>query len=228
MSYPENPETIIIKNRFYPNGLREKDVYEYYQKVKGSILEQVKGRDLMFAIMVDINKPIIRRKILGRFIILTPSIYDKLITGRTIAIYSTMKFYEDIAIVDIDADSFDKSKEPTIDTYNALKDADFIRNLSIRYTGKTGFHIICELSRKMKIDNTRLLLERYLLSRREITKNYTIQPSRRKGTPNIDLWASNKMRGAFITLNSLSLLGLRCMEVSPARLNSFKQEFSRI
>lgn len=228
MSYPGNPETIILKNKFYPKGLRERDAYGYYQRVKGFLLNQVQGRELMFAIMTDINKPIIRRKISGKFLYLTPSNYNELITGRTITIYSTMKFYETLAIVDIDTDSFDKSKEPTINVYNVLKEADFIRNLSIRYTGKTSFHIICELSRKMKIDNARLLLERYLISKKEITNKYTINPSRTRGVPNIDLWASNKIRGAFISLGSLSLLGLKCMEINPAQLNSFKQELARI
>jgi len=228
MSFPENPNTIILKNKFYPKGLREIDIWKYYQKEKGNILKETVGRDLMFAIMVDINKPIIRRKISGKFINLTPSTYDKLITGRTLVIYSTMKFYESIVIVDIDADNFEKSKQPTIDVYDALKEPNFIKNLSIRYTGKEGFHIVCELSRKMKIDSARLLFEHYLFSKKEIASKYSILPKRKKGIPNIDLWASNKNRYSFITLNSLSLYGLKCIEIPLNEINSFKQESSRI
>ena len=40
MAYPENPETIVIKNRFYPRGLREIDVWNHYQKVKRQLLAE--------------------------------------------------------------------------------------------------------------------------------------------------------------------------------------------
>ena len=139
MSYPENPETIILRNKFYPKGLSEKDVYEYYQSVKGKILQQTQGRELMFAIMVDMNKPVIRRKVSGKFIFLTPSNYDKMITGRTLVIYSTMRFYETIAIVDIDADNFEQTKQPTIDVYNELQSSDFIRDLLLLFYFNPNF-----------------------------------------------------------------------------------------
>jgi len=228
MSYPENPETIVLKNRFYSRGMSEKNLYDYYQKIRGPLIEQVKGRDVMFAILAGLNKPILKRKASGKFIILTPSNYDKIITGRTISVYSTMKYYEDIAIVDIDADNFEQSKQPTLDVYNALNGANFIRDLSIRYTGKTGFHIFCEIVRKTKIDSARLLLEQYLLTKKEVTSQYTIAAKRTKGIPNIDLWASNKKNGAFISLHSLSIIGLRCMKVQPTQLQSFRPEQARI
>jgi len=228
MGYPEHPETIILKNKFYYSGLREIDIYNYYRNNMYNILNQVKDRDIMLAILVDINKPVIRRKIKGKFIKLTPSNFDKVITGRTISIYSTIAYYDNIIIVDIDTDTFEQAKDPTINTYNELKKASFIKNITIRYTGKTGFHIVCELPRKLKIDTTRMLIERYLLSKNELTKQYTISPKRTKGIPNIDLWASNKVWGAFITLYSLSIIGLKCINVEVNRVRSFKQEFSKI
>jgi len=226
MGNPENPETIILKNKFYPKGLTEGMVYNYYSKVKSLILNQTQGKDLMIVIMVDVNKPIIKRKIKGKPIILTPSNYDDINIGRTISIYSTMKFYENHFIIDIDADTFEKSKQPTLDVYHSLNGSGFVSDISIRYTGKTGFHIDCELKRKTKIDSARILFEHYLKSK--LGNKYTIRPSRVKGTPNIDLWASNKLNGAYITLNSLSIIGLRCMNLMPTQLNSFKQENAKI
>jgi len=38
MSYPQNPETIIIKNVFYPKGLKEIDVFNYYIQHKNLIM----------------------------------------------------------------------------------------------------------------------------------------------------------------------------------------------
>ena len=58
--------------------------------------------------MVDVNKPIIRRKnVGGKTIRLTPQNYDKIITGRTIAFYSAMTSTEKFGIIDIDIDPRD-------------------------------------------------------------------------------------------------------------------------
>ena len=80
----------------------------------------------------------------------------------------------------------------------------------------------------MKIDDSKLMLERFLLGNRDITNKYTIAPKRTKGVPNIDLWASNKKNGAFITLHSLSIMGLKCMNVPINELNNFKARTARI
>ena len=78
MSKPENPNTIIVKNLFYKNGLKEIDVWNYYQTYKGMILDQVRNRELMIAIMVDENKYILKRKTSnGKFIQLNNSNYDE-------------------------------------------------------------------------------------------------------------------------------------------------------
>lgn len=228
MSYPQNPETIILKNIFYPKGLKEIDIYNYYIQHKNSVMRQVLNRDVMLAIMIDVNKPVMRRKLNGRFIKLTNSNYEKIITGRTVALYSTMRFYEDMAVVDIDADSFDKAKEATPEIYNELIKAPFILRCEIKYTGKIGFHINCYFKRKIKIDDSKLMLERYLIGLPQITNKYTIAPKRTKGIPNIDLWAVNKKNGAFITLHSLSIIGLKCMNVPINELNSFKAKNAKI
>ena len=228
MSYPQHPESIILKNKFYPSGVNQERIWNYYQQNKHNIINQLKHRDVMLAILTDINKPIIKRKLNNRFIKLTHNNFDNIMTGRTIAIYSTMGYYDHKAIVDIDADTFEQSKVPTVEIYNILNSASFIRNVSIRYTGKIGFHIICEFIRKMKINDIRMILERYLLSKIEIMKKYTVTPKRTRGIPNIDLWASNKNKGAFITLHSLSIIGLKCMDVSPLKVKSFTQEQAKI
>lgn len=212
MPYPENPNTIILKNKFYPKGLSELDVWKYYQSRKGLIIKEVKNRDLMFFILTKLNVSIIKRKLKDKFIKLNSSNYDNIITGRTISIHSSMNKNENIGIIDIDSDDWKKSKLATIDVYNEMIKAPFILDLQIRYTGKTSFHIFCNLRATYKIEAVRVLFKTYL-DNTNIAKQYTIGPSRTKGIPNIDLWASNKFRGNFITLNSLSIWGLKCMEV---------------
>ncbi len=54
MSYPENPETIVIKNKYYPRGIREIDIWNYYQSVRRGLIDQTFNRDLLFFFMVSL------------------------------------------------------------------------------------------------------------------------------------------------------------------------------
>jgi len=230
MSYPKNAETIIVKNKYYPSGLREIDIWNYYQKVKTPLLKEVYNRDLMFFIMVEENKPIIKRKLQDKYIRLDPKNYDEIISGRTISIHSSMKGYEEIGIIDIDidpSDGFRWARKTTFDVYNFVMDKiGIVNSAQIRFTGKYSFHIVCDFGRKMKIDSIRFLLQKFL-RQSDLAKVYTIEGKRRAGIPNLDM-APNKLNGNFITLHSLSVLGLRCMEVPFNKLLSFDPIQARI
>ena len=231
MAYPKNPETIILKNKFYPRGLREIDIWNYYQSVKGPILNDTRNRDLMFAIFTEMNKPVLRRKGAGgKYIRLTPQNYDQMITGRTVAIYSSMNMYEQTGIIDIDispSDGFRWAKKATGDVYDYVMDKmPLVRTAHIVFTGKTSFHIVCQFNQKMKVDTMRFMIQKFLRTS-DLAKIYTIEAKRRPGVPNLDL-SPNKLRGNFITLNSLSILGLKCMEVPYNKLSGFDPSMARI
>ena len=230
MALPKHPETIVIKNKFYPRGLKEIDIWNYYQKVKKQILQETFNRNIMFMIMVDVNKPIIRRKSKEGFIRLSPSNYDEIITGRTIAIFPEMGSYENFGIIDIDidpSDGFVWARKAAYDVYNFVMDKmPIVRNATIKFTGKTSFHIMCQFSNKMKVDSIRFLLRKFLRES-EIAKVYTIEMKRRSGVPNLDL-APNKFRGNYIALHSLSIWGLKCMEVPYSQILRFDARKARI
>lgn len=230
MAYPQHPDTIVIKNKFYPKGITELMIWDYYQKVKGPLMKEVYNRDLMFFIMVDINKPIIKRKVNNKFIRLTPANYDSIITGRTVSIHSAMGTYENFGIIDIDidpSDGFAWARKVTADVYEFVMDKmPIVRTAQIRFTGKNSFHIVCDFGRKMKIDSIRFLLQR-LLQQSDLSKVYTISGKRKAGIPNLDM-APNKFRGNYITLHSLSIWGLKCMEVPYNKLLSFNPMRARI
>jgi len=229
MGYPENPNTIVIQNKFYPKGIQEIDIWNYYQRVKRPILKETQGREIMFFIMVEKNKPVVRRKVPGGFIRMTPNNYDKIITGRTVSLHSAMNSIENFRIIDIDIglDGFRWAKEVTRRVYDFVMDKmPIVRTASIRFTGKTSFHIKCDFGRRMKIDVIRFLLGKFLRES-ELSKVYTIEGKRRPGIPNLDM-APNKLRGNYITLNSLSVWGLKCMEVPYASLMTFDPSRARI
>jgi hypothetical protein len=225
MAYPKHPNQIIIKNKFYPNGLTELDVWNHYQKYKISILKQSKNRDIMTFFKVDNNILVKRKGKTTNFIRLNNQNYDEIITGRTLSIHATMKRQENICIIDVDADDFGLGKKATIDCYDVLERFPIILNKQIRFTGKTSFHILCELSKKIEIDSIRFLLNK-IFTNSIISEKYTIGKSRTHGV-NIDLFR-NSFRGGFIMLNSLSIIGLRCTEVSRSDISTFEREYSKI
>ena len=185
----------------------------------------------MFAIMTSLNKPVLRRKgVGGAYIRLTPTNYDQMITGRTVALYSTMGAYEDFGIIDIDIDervNFKIAQTAASDVYDFVMDKmPLVRTAQIRYTGKQSFHIKCQFKNKIKIDVIRDLLRRFLLNS-DLSNKYTIEQKRRSGIPNLDL-SPNKIRGNYITLNSLSIWGLKCMEVPYPSLMRFDPRQARI
>jgi hypothetical protein len=229
MSYPVHPDTIVIRNDFYPQGVTEKEVWDYYQTNKLKILQEVDNRDLIFFVMVDFNEPVVLRSgKTSRFIRLKPENYDTLITGRTISIHSTMKSMEDFGIIDIDCSDFEKAKKVARDVYQFLLNVmvGIVSGVTIRFTGKRSFHIICQFRKKMQIDTTRTVLKK-LLSNSRLAKEYTIAARKIPGTPNLDL-APNKKLGGFITPHSLSVIGLKCMNIPFKDLVGFRKENAKI
>ena len=221
----------MIQNRFCPQGVTEIDVWNHYQKEKTFLLNETKNRDIMFAIMVEKNKPVLRRRGAGgAYIRLNPANYDTMITGRTVALYSTMGPYEEFGIIDIDIDKTDGfrwAKDAASNVYTYVMDKmPIVNSAQIRFTGKQSFHIKCQFNRKMKIDTIRFLLGKFLRES-DLARVYTIEQKRRPGVPNLDL-SPNKIKGNYITLNSLSVWGLKCMEVPFQNLGRFDPRQARI
>ena len=215
--FPDNPDTIIVKNEFYPNGLTQKQIYTHYMKNKDTLLEQLKSREVMFFINPRVNQTIVKRKSPeGGLFTLNKNNYEKLITGRTISIHATMRRQEQFGIIDIDFHNFKIAKETTAEIYDYLKDFPG-SNIEIRYTGKDSFHVIVYYKSVQDINKTRESLRELLAKFKE---KYLIGKTRDKDKVNIDL-SSNKYRGGFIVPGSLSVLGLKCIIVPRNRLLSF-------
>ena len=226
MSEPKHPDTILIKNNFYPNGLCEIDLWNYYQKNKNLILKETRLRELIFFLATDVNETtVVRRTKDHGVIMLTSSNFDKYITGRSLSIHSCMAKVEDFGIIDIDTEDFNKAKEATFDVCNTIDRAPFVSDVRIRFTGKDSFHVICYFKRKLRIDSAKVLLKNFL-KESALADIYDIEYKEREKV-NLDL-APNKYRGGFITLGSLSVTGLRCMYVELRHLRSFSKQMAVI
>jgi hypothetical protein len=141
-----------------------------------------------------------------------------------------MTSVEQIGIIDIDVDPRDGlkwAKQATLDVFDFVMDKmPLVRKANIIYTGKTSFHVVCDFGKKMKVDSIRFLLQKFLRNS-DLSNKYTIEAKRRPGIPNLDL-SPNKIRGNYITLHSLSLIGLKCMEVNYNQIISFDPRKARI
>lgn len=222
MGKPTNPTTIILKNKFYPQGLREIDTWYYYQSVKRELISENVGQQMMVYIMTELNKPVIRRKMAGgKPIYLDNKSYDEVVTGRTISFHTSMNPQTRWGIIDIDIhpiDSFRDAKEATLNTYDYIMEKiPFIRTAQIQFTGKSSFHISCDFGRTMRADAVRFMLEKFL-RQSPLAKVYTINEKKSyPGVPNLDL-NRNAFRANHISLHSLSTWGLKSMIV---RYNQF-------
>jgi len=226
MPAPKHPESILVQSQFYPDGLKEIDCWNYYESVKDKLIPEISGRDLMIFVAIDTNKTTVLRKgKLTNFVRLNRSNWDDIFHARMLSIHSTMHNTEEIGIIDIDGDDFKKNKQATTDAYEFVTSKlVFIDSAFIKFTGKNSFHIVCNLKRPTYIDSVKIMLKNYL-ERSDLNRNYFIDEMRRrdKTVPNLDL-SSNKWRGGYIILHSLSTIGLRCMKVAPEKVHSFRKE----
>ena len=227
MPRPKNPQNILIKNKYYPRGLNEASVWKYYMDNKGIILDQVKNRDVMFFVATDVNEVVVKRKDRGKFINLNNRNYEDIIHGRVISIHAAMGRSEDFGIIDVDTDNFKRAQEAAIDVYNfTVNNIHPVNYVDIKYTGKTGFHIICNFKRSMNIDSIRYLLYRYL-SESYVGNKYNVGEKRKPMEVNLDL-SSNKHRGNYIVLNALSVYGLKSISLTPREVSNFNPPKSKI
>jgi len=225
----KNPEEIILKNKFYPEGIKEKETFNYYQKIRREIIKENNRRDIMILLFSKFNQPIFKRKEKNKYLNLNNSNYDKIFNGRTIGIYSIMKNYEDFGIIDIDIDNnFELAKSTTLDVYEYLirQNFDTIKDIEIRYTGKHSFHLIVKFKQKQRIGDIKNIL-RNILNNKYLMNKYHMVYKRTKGIPNLDL-SPNKYNGAYISKYSLSLWGLKCEEIQKNDLMKIRQEDFKI
>lgn len=220
MSYPKNPDNIVIKNKYYPNGLTELDIYNYYIDNKKLILKNLGNRNNAFTIIDENSKVIFKRyekSQLGLLYKLNKNNYDTIITGRTITIHSIMGAAESFGIIDIDSEDLNQTKMAANNIINYFKNKTNYK-FDIRFSGGTGFHIYIYFNRLYFIDDIKRILIKEL-HKGKFDEKYNINKTRGIKV-NLDL-SSNKRNGAFITTGSLSNSGLISKLISEQELYKF-------
>lgn len=224
MRTPRHPDTILVKNEYYPNGLKEIDTYNYYESIKDKLIVEVSGRDLIIFLAIDNRILVLRHGKTTRYVRLNRGNFDDVFHARMLSVHCSMHEVERFGIIDIDCNDFKRAKQATKDTYDFVTESvPFIESAFIKYTGKNSFHIVCAFKRDLYVDRAKILLRNYL--EKGPLQQYTIDEVRRADTsiPNLDL-SPNKYRGGYIALHSLSTIGLKCVKVEYRKVSGFKKE----
>ena len=224
-SKPENPKTIIIKNKYYPTGLNEDKIYNYYMSVKNQFLSYIGKRTVSFFLMID-NEIIVKRLYKGSRIILDSNNYEEMITGRTLSVHiNRFSKTTNYIVIDIDKGQ-DTSYAKVVD---ALKTAKHCMDLCFKSKGElikeevlftgSGLHYIIYFKTEQSIDHLRNLVVECLLDRQD---KYLVNKSgRREGTVNYDM-TSNWENAMHISKYSLSKEGLKVLTPKTLNPNNYR------
>lgn len=228
MSEPTNPHNIILKNQFFPDGLTEKEIYNYWVKNKSNILKNLMfSKQVMFFLSPAENEYVIRRyqkSNLKTYYILSEENYEKILNGRIVGIVNIFQPKSNWGVIDIDyngkndianENEFNQIKQLTAQLYDF-----FIRYYPIKifYSGKNGFHLICQFEKKIKIDQIKNILKNQLSS----TSLSILQRSNSFTCVKIDL-SPNMVNGGVITPYSLNKIGLPSIPVKMDKLLNFNR-----
>ena len=165
MSYPENPNTVVIQNQYYPGGLTELKIWKHYQKFKNRIISEIDKSAVAIWIFSEMNNPIVKRKVLNRPFTITKDNYDKIMTGRTVSISSELKNTTNNIIIDIDPGKSVTELQVKECVRNILDSSvsklSYVNRRRIISTAK-GYHVHLILDKKMNINSIRTISLRLL------------------------------------------------------------------
>jgi hypothetical protein len=191
-SYPNNPFDVVIKNKHYPQGIREIDIYGYWMDHRMKILNWVGDRNVAFRIRIDEKSTVIRRKLNGRPIKLTKTNFKEIMTGRTNVIYVEHPSMTDYFVIDIDAGQNLGMKHVAKTANFLLKE--FGNKYELLTSSTRSLHYIGYVNKKQNINQLREKLFSLLEQKVEVLNglpgniNYTVNVKGRKtNTINFDL-----------------------------------------
>lgn len=229
---PEHKDTIVVKpNEFYPKGLTEMAVWDYYNFHKRDILPDINGKEVLTVVKTD--GIVIKRHIDNGFIIMDEAIYDKLNNGRTLELHLVLGDTVDYYFVDLDPkDEFDfsQTKEIAAEVSELLADIENVKEVEIRFSGSRGFHIYGYTAGEMKTEEAKQNLKEYMEDylKHKNDPSLTLGASQNPKSMRLDISTYHE-KGSLRALGSLSSkTGLKCMTVTREGLKKFEKKLAQI
>lgn len=166
--FPKHPDTVVVQpNEWYPQGLNESQVWNFYDSVKDKLIKELSGHNVMLVIATPVG-PVIKRnnsKTKSPIRIDTVEQFDAINSGRVIEFHKAIGPTTDELWVDIDpGELVDWSKviDSAIKVSNALIPYSKAHPPTIHFSGGRGFHIRGYLKHPMDTDATRDALIKFL------------------------------------------------------------------
>jgi len=195
--HPKHPDTVLIKNKFYPTGITEQQVYEYYMEVKDKLLDWIGTRYASFFLRMENGSMIVLRRKNENYFKLTKNNYEEVITGRTNIVLVQHPGITNYFIVDIDPGK-DLGRTEALEAsnfaYENLRKEFDVKQWEMLTTSERGIHVIGYMSEQFNINILRTKVKDILT--KNITKEKYIVDikGRPSGYVNFDLTAMFKNR----------------------------------
>jgi len=170
--FPQHPDTVMIpETEFSGRDLTEEDVWRYYDEVKKRIVEQTRGR--FTTLMVKVDGTIVQRNRKNEPIeIDTVEDFDQINSGRVIEFHPEISYEDqrgnwitDVLFCDLDPkDEFpwEETKQLAKDVRTRLLEEPDIEDVTIKYSGGRGFHILGHLVDPVPVDEARQRMKELL------------------------------------------------------------------
>lgn len=234
--YPEHPDQLIVKkNEYFSNGVREIDVWNYYDGIKRKLIPELKGRDLFVVMAVRPGSELYIRhpydKKTEYIRINSEKEFEQYHSGKTAEYHRTSPVMTNEIVFDMDPGpkaTFNNIKNVASQCLEFIKkQKDFKGKTQVRFTGKRGFHITAFSKTKRKISDIKKDVEKRLDEYFKDNDNIVIATNKPPGTKvNIDL-SPMKTEGGHIAPYSMRIAtGLVCVPVDS--LKGFKKEDAKL
>ena len=232
--FPSHPKNIVIpRNEYYPKGLTEEDVWNYYNSVRNKILPYLKGQPVMLVLNADGEVYKRHDKDPESFIdINTEKEFDRFNNGRVLEFHKVLEDTSNYGFVDVDPREdvpFDKVKEVTGMLYDLLSSLPEVEEVDLIYSGGRGFHLYPKYRSYKDVDGLRRELRDILEAfANSVDANLTTHRTTSSDQIRLDV-STLKSTGSLRAVYSLNgRTGLRCIPVSRRDLDDFEKEDAKI
>lgn len=161
---PKHPDKVKIRGLYY--DLTEQQIYDYYDKVKDKIIEEVKGHNVL--LIVGIDGMIVRRNTSEGKPIRINSVedFDKINNGSVLEFHREFTDHTTkVLFVDIDPrEKFPwvKTKSLACGSWELFNRDPRIEKVEGKFSGGRGFHIIAHLKHSVPTDRAREMVKEIL------------------------------------------------------------------
>ena len=149
--YPSHPMDTVIRNKYYPKGLTEKQIYDYYLSVKEKLLGPDGVKNVAFLLRLKQDKTVLIRNQKRKPIYLTSKNYEDIITGRTNVVYIVHPLETNYEIIDIDP-GLNLNRKHSLLTLQILLHVLKPFKYEAISTSETGIHLIIYYNKEYNIN----------------------------------------------------------------------------